>query len=65
MIIVGDDIHKFRLLTLRKGLEIEIKGMKLYDGGACYTIIKREFGFKGNKQKVLTQFNKILAKLGV
>tara|TARA_R100001244_G_scaffold67113_1_gene55033 strand:+ start:2231 stop:2428 length:198 start_codon:yes stop_codon:yes gene_type:complete len=65
MIIVGDDIHKFRLLTLRKGLEIEIKGMKLSRGRSCYTIIKREFGFKGNKQKVLTQFNKILAKLGV
>lgn len=65
MIITGDDIHIFRYLTLRKGLQLELTGMKLSRGKSCYTIIKREFGLKGNKQNVLNQFTEMLTKAGV
>ena len=63
--ILDDDIHRFRYLTLQKGLKIELTGMKLSRGKSCYTIIKREFGLKGNKQNVLDQYTKILTKAGV
>lgn len=65
MMITGDDIHIFRYLTLRKGLQLELKGMQMSKGRSCYTIIKKEFGLKGNKQNVLNQFTEILTKVGV
>ena len=65
MVITGDDIHTFRYLTLRKGLQLELKGMQMSRGKSCYAIIKREFGLKGNKQNVLNQYTEILTKAGV
>jgi len=50
-----DDIHIFQLHTLRKGLLSEIKGMKLSRGKSCYTIIKKRWDLKGNKQRVYEQ----------
>lgn len=39
--------------------------MKLSRGRSCYTIIKEEFGLKGNKEKVLKQYEKILCERGL
>ena len=49
-----DDIAFYRLLTLRSALKLECKGFKL-SHGSVYAIVKREFGFKGNKARVLEQ----------
>jgi len=57
--ITINDIGAARLLTLRKGLELEIKGMTRH-GKSCYSIIKQEFDFRGNKQNVLDQFTRLL-----
>lgn len=65
MVITGNDIHTFRYLTLRKGLQLELKGMKMSRGKSCYAIIKKEFGLKGNKQNVLNQYTELLTKAGV
>ena len=57
--IVGKtSIDFFRLVTLLSGLRFEIQtgGMKITRGPSCYSRIKQEFGFKGNKDKVLEQF---------
>jgi len=48
-------IELFRLLTLRKGLYLEIKGMKKR-GKSSYQIIKDEFELKGNKINVYNKF---------
>lgn len=53
-------IHTFRLMTLQKGLWSEIQGYKLTRGRTCYAIIKEEFGLKGNREKVLAQFDDIV-----
>ena len=53
-------IAYYRLLTLKQGLEMEIKGFRLTRGRTCYSMIKQEFGLKGNKQRVYDQFVKIL-----
>ena len=61
MIIRGkDNIAKVRLITLKHALDLEIKtGMKISRGRSAYSIIKSEFGLKGNKQKVLSQFTEL------
>jgi len=54
-----DQIQMARMLTLRKGLQLEIKGMRL-SGRSCYSIIKRDFGLTGNRAKVLEQFEQLI-----
>ena len=55
-----EKIKRFRLLTLRKALELEIMGY----GGRCnaYDIIKRETGLKGSRKQVYNQLSKLLDK---
>jgi len=49
-----EQIDLCRLMTLRTGLRLEIKGMQMSRGRSCYAILKAE-GYKGTKQKVLDQ----------
>ena len=50
-----EDINMFRMLSLKGALSLEVKGMKRR-GRSVYSIVKEEFGLKGNKQRVLEQF---------
>lgn len=45
--------------ALRGALKMEIFGMKRR-GQSAYSIIKQEFGLKGNKRSVLEQFEKLI-----
>jgi hypothetical protein len=58
MLTTPAQINAFRAHTLRVGLESEIRsGMKLTNKApSCYTIIKRERGFKGSKVRVYAQY---------
>ena len=58
--LTGNQIVKARLLALRMGLNLEAKGMKMSRGVSCLAIVKREFGFRGNRAKVLTQLEKVI-----
>ena len=51
-------INALRAHTLRIGLESEIKHKMRLTSKAptCYTMIKRELGFKGSKIKVYAQY---------
>ena len=60
-----EQIEMARYLTMRAGLQLEVKGMRLTRGLSCYKIIKDTFGLKGNKQKVLDQFEDLLREAGV
>lgn len=65
-VITGkENILNVRLLTLRSALKLEIVGLKRGRGRSVYSIIKSEFGFKGNKQRVLEQFEAHLRKEGL
>ena len=46
-------------LTLRSALKMECLGMSRR-GQSAYSIIKQEYGFKGNKKSVLEQMEKII-----
>ncbi len=56
-------INAYRNQVLLRGLQAEVRGMKLTRGRSCYSVIKEEFGLKGNKQKVLDQFTKLLQNI--
>lgn len=58
-----DQIQAARLLALRGMLKLEVKGMK--GKVSIYALIKREFGLKGNKRRVLEQFEEKLRKDGI
>jgi hypothetical protein len=55
-----DQIARFRLLTLRAALRLEIAGMKRR-GPSAYAILKKE-GFTGTRAAILEQLNKQLEK---
>jgi len=54
-----EGIKGYRILALRSALKLEVLGMKRR-GQSVYSIVKQEFGFKGNKKKVLDQLNKYI-----
>ena len=60
-----NQIEAFRQRTLLRGLKLELSGMKISRGASCYSIIKQDFGLKGNKQKVYDQFKQLLERAGV
>jgi hypothetical protein len=62
MLLTGDQIQIARMLTLRKGLQLEIKGLRL-SGRSCYSIIKKEFGLTGTRARVLQQFEQLIPNL--
>jgi hypothetical protein len=60
MLNTPDQIHQFRRLTLLRGLKLEVEGFQVKRPPSCYSVVKKEFGLKGNKAKVLEQFTKIV-----
>ena len=56
-----EQIARFRLLTLRQMLKLEISGMSRR-GRSAYAIIKEELGFKGSKKSVFDQLSAMLGK---
>jgi len=42
-------------MVMVSGLRMEVKGYRMNRGRTCYAMAKSEFGFKGNKAKVLAQ----------
>ena len=59
-VLIGNQIHKFRLITLLKGIEYEGRGLKMTKGRSCMAIVKREFGFKGNREKIQQQLQGVI-----
>jgi len=53
-----ENIDAYRLAVLEKALKLELIGLK-GRGRSAYSVIKSEFGLKGNKQKVYDQFVKL------
>jgi len=55
-----EGIEMYRLLALKYALKLEIAGMK-HRGGSAYAMLKREFGFRGDKAAVLAQLLALIA----
>jgi hypothetical protein len=66
VIFTGKDVDTYRLLTIRMGLKAEAFGMRLTaKAPSCLSIVKKEFGFKGNREKVTAQFEAYMASIGL
>ena len=64
--ITDEHIGAFRLLTIRRGLKAEAMGMRLTrKAPSCLSIVKREFGMKGNLASVTVQFDDLLRANGI
>ena len=61
-LVTGESIALYRLMTLRRGIMMEAKGMKLTRGRSCLSIVKSEFGWKGNRDKILALLEAEIAK---
>jgi hypothetical protein len=56
-------VNFFRMNVLLHGMRTELKtGMKLSRGPSCFFRVKQEYGLKGNKQKLIEQFEKLVAE---
>jgi hypothetical protein len=60
-----EQISAYRLLMLASALKLETKGIYPIRGCSAYAQIKKEFSLRGNKQKVLDQFNSMLVEAGI
>jgi hypothetical protein len=56
MMIVGHGIKVYRLLALRSALKLELAGIRRR-GPSALSIIKREFGVFGSREKILRWLN--------
>lgn len=54
-----EQIDMFRFLSLKSALKLECLGMSRR-GQSAYSIVKAEYGFKGNKKSVLEQMEQIV-----
>lgn len=54
----------YRLTLILSGMKLELKtGMRTTRRApSCFTIARREFGLKGNKQKLIDQFEKLVTE---
>lgn len=57
------DIEAFRLLSIKGRLGLELKGLRFRIN--TFAAVKREFGFKGNNQKVYDQYIAMLKERGI
>lgn len=61
IIFTNESVNIYRLLTIRAGLKAEAMGMRLTrKAPSCLSIVKKEFGFKGNLAKVTAQYEAML-----
>jgi hypothetical protein len=48
--------------VLLQGMKTELNtGMKLTRGPSCFTRVKKEYGLKGSKEKLIEQFEVLVA----
>lgn len=59
-VITKSSMPMYRMILLQSQLKSEIAGLRWRQ--SAYAMIKHEFGLKGNRQKVLDQFNKIVER---
>ena len=59
MITNPEDIDLYAVKAKRVALVLEMEGLKRR-GRSAYSLIKEEFGLKGNRQKVFEQLSKII-----
>jgi len=60
VMLTGNQIQKARLLALQMGMRLEARGMRMSRGRTAMSIVKGEFGFKGNRAKIQAQLQTVI-----
>ena len=55
-------IALYRLATLRSGLKLESKGLRMGKGPTALSILRKEFGYKGTRDAILAQVTQDVAE---
>ena len=48
-----------RLLTLRTALKLEMRGLRATKGRTAYSILQRDYGYKGSREVVLAHLDMV------
>ena len=56
----GYGVVVYRLLALKMGLSLELKGIKATRGKTVYSILKSQYGFRGSRESVLSQLESLI-----
>ena len=60
-ILTGQQIPKFRLVVLQKGIEMEAIGLRMTrKGRSALSIVKQEFGWTGKRQTILNKLTELI-----
>jgi hypothetical protein len=59
--LTGSQIDRHRIVVLLSALKLEMLGMKRSRGSTAYSILKKQFNLKGNKQSVYDQVSAMIA----
>tara|TARA_R100001082_G_C4311506_1_gene136946 strand:+ start:615 stop:824 length:210 start_codon:yes stop_codon:yes gene_type:complete len=57
-------IKLYQMVVQKQALKLEIYGLKTR-GRSAYSLIKEQYKLKGNKQKVLEQFTKMIEDIKI
>jgi hypothetical protein len=56
-VLTGNQIDDARRLTLRAMLQLELKGLRRSRGPTAYAMLKSVYGYKGSREKVLSELD--------
>jgi|TARA_R110002033_G_scaffold169504_1_gene210314 hypothetical protein len=59
-ILTGQQIPKYSLIVMRKGVEVESSGFKMFKGRSCLAMAKERFGWTGNRQTILNKLTELI-----
>jgi hypothetical protein len=63
IVLTGGQIPIARLMTLRAGLKLEASGIRMSRGPSALSILKKEFKWKGNREKILKNLNAVIEEM--
>ena len=55
--LTGQQIDDARRLTLRQMLKLEIKGLSRSKGASAYSVLKKDYGYKGTRESILKELD--------
>ena len=63
IVLTGAQIPIARLMTLRAELKLEAAGMRRSRGPSALSILKKEFKWKGNREKILENLTAVIEEM--
>ena len=55
--LTGQQIDDARRLTLRQMLKLEIRGLSRSKGASAYSVLKKDYGYKGTRESILKELD--------